>query len=120
MKTTKNQKYILYALGKWFEEANDSVKSKNLKVSISKTIFIELVHNAGIAKKQKRALYKNLETLENKKLLKYENMELELTKKGEKLYESIKKEINPFIEIYKKLKEKDPTSHTKKIQTVFR
>ena len=120
MKSTKTQKFMLYSLGKWFEEANKKIKAKNLKVSISKTSFIELVTKSGIATKQKRALYKNLETLEKKKLLTYENRELELTNKGEKLFLEVKEELIPYINVYKKLKEKSPTSYTKKIQTVFK
>lgn len=120
MKSTKTQRFILYSLGKWFEEANKKIKNKQLKVSISKTSFIELALNSGIAKKQKRALYKNLETLEKKKFVTYENRELGLTKKGEKLFKEVKDELKPYIKVYKKLKEKSPTSYTKKVQTVFR
>ena len=120
MKSTKTQRFILYSLGKWFEEANKKIKSKNLKVSISKSVFIELILKAGFAKKQKRALYKNLETLEKRKFLTYNNKELELTKKGEKLYKEISIELNPYINVSSKLKSKSPTSYTKKVQTVFR
>ena len=70
---TKTERFMLYSLGKWFEEANKKIKSKNLKVSISKTSFIELVKKSEIAKKQSRALYKNLESLEKRKLIIYKN-----------------------------------------------
>jgi hypothetical protein len=120
MKITKVQRFMLYCLGKWFEEANKIIKDKSLKVSISKNIFIDLVLKAQMAEKQKRAIYKNLEVLEKQKLVNYENRELELTPKGEKLFEAIKSEIDPFLEVNKKLKEKNPTSYTKKVQTVFR
>ncbi len=119
MKSTKTQRFMLYSLGKWFEEANRKIKAKNLKVSISKTLFIELVLNAGFAKKQKRALYKNLEVLEKKKLISYRNRELELTKKGDKLFKEIKEDIMPYINVYKKLEDKSPTSYTRKVQTIF-
>ena len=120
MKTTKVQRFILFSLGKWFEEANKKIKHKPLKVSISKRIFIDLVKIAKIAKKQERALYKNLEILEKKKLIEYDNKELELTKKGKKLYEEINNNMKPYINVFKKLKEKSPISYTKKIQTIFR
>ena len=120
MKSTKTQRFMLYSLGKWFEEANEKIKEKPLKVSIAKVNFIELVLNSGIAEKQDRALYKNLEVLEKKKLIIYENKELELTKKGEKLYEEIKKEIAPYISVNKKLEKKNPNSYTRKVQTVFK
>jgi DNA-binding PadR family transcriptional regulator len=119
MKATKTQKFMLFSLGAWFEEANERIKDKPLKVSISKALFIDLVQNAGIAEKQERALYKNLETLEKKKLVSYKHRELELTAKGNRLYQEIKKELSPYFNVRKKLTEKSPTSYTKKVQTVF-
>ncbi len=120
MKTTRTQNFMLFTLGKWYEEANKKIKGKPLEVCISKRVFIELVIKAGIAKKQERALYKNLETLEKKKLVRYENKELILTTKGKKLYEKLNKQIIPYINLYEKLKTKDPTSYTRKVQTVLR
>ncbi len=120
MKSTKVQNFILFTLGKWFEEANKKIKDKPLQVSISKTIFIDLVKTAKFAKKQERALYKNLEILEKKKLISYKNKELELTKKGKILYEDIDKRLEPFFNVFKKLKETDPTSYTRKVQTIFK
>ena len=120
MKTTRVQNFILFTLGKWFEEANKKIKDKRLKVSISKITFIDLVKTANFAKKQERALYKNLEILEKKKLIEYKNKELELTKRGKLLYDDINKRIKPFFNVFKKLKGKDPISYTKKVQTVFK
>ena len=56
MKATSVQKFILYSLGSWIEEANKRIVDKQLQVSISKALFIEMVRNAGLAEKQKRAL----------------------------------------------------------------
>ncbi|MFH2028316.1 MAG: hypothetical protein ABIJ08_04220 [Nanoarchaeota archaeon] len=120
MKTTKVQNYILYALGKWFEEANKRIKDKPLAVSINKVTFINLVKNAKIAKKQERALYKNLEILEKKRLVNYMNKELELTQKGEKLFKNIEKEVLPYFNLITQLKEKDPIRFTRKLQTVLK
>jgi len=120
MHSTKTQKYILYSLGAWFEEANKKIRHKRLEVSISKSLFIELILNAGFAKKQKRALYKNLESLEKKKFISYKYKELALTKKGQRLFQEIKTNIHPYIVVYTKLKKKNPTSYTKKVQTVFK
>jgi Mn-dependent DtxR family transcriptional regulator len=120
MKTSKVQNYILFTLGKWFEEANKKIKNSSLKVSISKTTFIDLVKTAKFAKKQERALYKNLEILEKKKLVEYKNKELELTKKGKKLYEEINDSLKPFFNVFKKLKDKNPIGYTKKVQTIFK
>jgi len=120
MKTTKVQNYILYSLGKWFEEANKKIKAKSLAVSISKVSFIELVKTANFAKKQERALYKNLEILEKKKLISYKNKELELTDKGNKLFKKIEKDILPYFEVIITLKGTNPNQYTKKVQTVFK
>jgi hypothetical protein len=120
MKTSKVQNYILFTLGKWFEEANKKIKNSSLKVSISKTTFIDLVKTAKFAKKQERALYKNLEILEKKKLVEYQNKELELTKRGKKLYEEINDSLKPFFNVFQKLKDKNPIGYTKKVQTIFK
>ncbi len=120
MKMTKVQKYILYALGKWFQEANKRIKDRPLVVSINKVSFIEIVKKAKIAKKQERALYKNLEILQKKKLVSYENKELKLTAKGERLFRKIESEVIPYFKLIKTLKEKDPIKYTRKLQTVFK
>ena len=120
MRSTKTQRFMLYTLGKWFEEANSQMKPKPLQVSISKTIFIELVLNAALASKQKRAIYKNLETLERKKLITYQNKEILISQRGEKLYREIEEEMRPYFIVNKKLQEKSATSYTKKVQTIFK
>ncbi len=120
MKTTRVQNFMLFTLGKWFEEANKKIKNKSLQVSISKKTFIEVVKTAKFAEKQERALYKNLEILEKKKLIEYKNKELDLTERGKKLYADINKRLMPFFNVFNKLKKKGPISYTKKIQTVFK
>ena len=120
MKTTKVQNFILFTLGCWFEKANKKVKDKPLKVSISKKLFIDLVMNAGFAKKQERALYKNLEILEKKKLIYYQNKELELTRTGGKLYAKLVKSLGPYFNVISNLDKKNPMTYCKKVQTVFK
>ena len=78
MKATRVQGFILFTLGKWFEEANRKIAGKPLEVSISKATFIGLVKKAEFARKQSRALYKNLEILEKKKLIVYKNHQEDL------------------------------------------
>jgi hypothetical protein len=116
--TTKD--YILYALGKWFEEANKHIKNKRLAVSINKVTFIDLVTRAGIVTKGGRAIYRNLEVLEKAKLVSYAHKELALTSKGTRLYLRIEKEISPYVILNTVLKKKNPALYTKKIQTVFK
>jgi len=111
---------MLYSLGKWFDEANASIRDKPLEVSISKSIFIHFVRDTGIAIKQSRALYKNLEILEKKKLISYDNKELKLTPRGKKHYAEIDKRISPYIVLTQLFSKKDLLSHTRKIQTIFK
>lgn len=120
MKTTRVQNFILFTLGKWFEEANRKIDDGQLRVSISKPVFISFIRAAGFAKKQERALYKNLEILEKKKLVSYHNGSLALTSKGHALYDDINKRLAPFFGVFTKLKESDPINYTRKVQTVFR
>lgn len=75
--------------------------------------------NANIAEKQERALYKNLETLEDKKLISYDNKKLTLTKKGISLFGKLDKDMMPYITLYCKLKASSPTRYVKKVQTVL-
>jgi len=118
MTSTKTHRFILYSLGKWFEEANKGV-GKPLQVTISKKLFIEVVLKAGLTTKQKRALYRNLETLEKQKLITYDYHELALTEKGIKLYELIKKDVEPYAYVQSTLENKSPISYSSKVQTIF-
>ena len=120
MEVTKVERFILYSLGRWFEEANKKIHDAPLQVSISKSLFINLVHSASIAQKKDRALYKNLLSLEEKRLISYQNKELELTNKGKRFYERIRGSIQPYIFVNERLEAKKVTSYTIKVQTVFR
>ena len=120
METTKKQNYILYALGQWYEQANKQVADKELEVSISKSIFIDLVMKAKIVEKKERALYKNLEALEKLKLIDYKSKNLSLTKKGGKLYARLNNEIKPYVQLNNLLDKTNPLSYTRKAQTVFK
>jgi coproporphyrinogen III oxidase-like Fe-S oxidoreductase len=106
MNQTKTQRFMLYSLGKWFEEANEKNKRQTIKDSISKSLFVDFVLNSKVAEKKERAIYKNLETLEEKKLIQYDNKEIELTEKGIKFYEKIKSDIDPYVTVQKKLQKK--------------
>ncbi len=119
MKATRVQGFILFTLGKWFEEANRKIAGKPLEVSISKATFIGLVKKAEFARKQSRALYKNLEILEKKKLIVYKNKELMLTARGKKLYGSIDARVMPYVDVVSRLRESNVSTSAKKVQTVF-
>lgn len=120
MQISNKQKFILYTLGKWYAEANKKLKSKPLHVMISKSVFIDVAKKAKMVKKKERALYKNLEFLEKKKLISYENKNLALTEKGKKIFAELNKELNPYFKVTATLKQQNPLSYSRKAQTVFR
>ena len=109
--------FILFSLGKFHEEANKSFAGKPLRVSMSKVAFIELAREAGIAHKSERALYKNLESLERRKLVFYSYKTLGLTAKGHQAYQKILKTIDPYFASSKLLAQ--GLQYTKKAKTVL-
>ncbi|MBW2978342.1 hypothetical protein KY331_05850 [Candidatus Woesearchaeota archaeon] len=120
MKITNKQKFILYTLGKWYAEANNKLKGKPFHVMISKSVFIDVAKKAKMVKKKERALYKNLEFLEKKKLISYVNKNLSLTAKGKKLFDKLNEELSPYLNVTETLKKQNPLSYSRKAQTVFR
>ena len=99
MSLTKTQQRILYSLGQCYQKLNEPYQDKPLKVRISKIAFIELIKQADFMQKQERALYKNLELLEKKKLLEYIDKKIRLTQKGQRFFNKIEKEVRPWISI---------------------
>jgi hypothetical protein len=99
MKINKKQIFILYALMGYLKKINKKFQHKPLEASVSKISFIELLKNLQIVEKSQRGLYKNLETLEKKKLIKYENHFLKLTKKGLKIVKEKDKELFPYLKL---------------------
>ncbi|MEW5897453.1 MAG: hypothetical protein AB1668_07190 [Nanoarchaeota archaeon] len=116
MKLTKTQRLILYSLGQFYKSINQPLEEKPVRLRTSKIAFIELILESDIITKQERALYKNLETLEEKKLIAYENKMIKFTEKGLRILEKINKEISQFTGIEKYFKEKKPK---RKLQTVI-
>ena len=114
---TNVHKYILFALGCWYSEANRKIKDKNLEIAISKSLFIDMMMKSCLAGKKERALYKNLEELEKRKLIGYSNRNISLTKKGMREFEKIDNEISPYTNLKNILNSKDPFSYTRRIQT---
>ena len=118
MQLSQTHKFILFALGFWDREANKKIQDKNLTITISKVQFIDIMKNADIVKKQERALYKNLEFLEENKLIKYENRSLILTKLGQKSYDNMYKELEPYMTAITLVTD-HPLNYSKKLQTRF-
>ncbi len=94
---TNNQRLVLYSLGQCYSQLNRKFEDKPLEISVSKIAFIEALLKSGLVSKKARALYKNLETLEKKKLIVYDNKMLKFTKRGYSSFSRLGKEIEPYV-----------------------
>jgi predicted methyltransferase len=119
MRVGTKQKLILFALGEYYRESNKRLKNKSLEIVIPKYVFIDLITKLKITEKKPRAIYKNLEKLEKKKLITYKNRSMRLTEKGKKLFNTLSKEVNPYLRILKTLEKTNTFKYTKKAQTIF-
>jgi len=119
MRATKVQAFILFALGTCYAECSRRFADKPIAVSMNKVAFIELARKASIAKKKERALYKNLEALEQLRLVSYDNKNLALTEKGWKLYARIRNDLEPYISVKGVLND-DLLKFTSKAQTILK
>ena len=119
MGVSKQQEYVLFALGRCYEECDRRFANTPVNVQLSKMNFIELAREAGMVKKGVRALYKNLENLEKKKLVAYKNKSLKLTTKGEKVFHSLLKNVEPYIAVSLLLRSEDILKYTK-VQAKFK
>ncbi len=118
-KLNKKHEFILYALMKYLKKLNKQFENKPLEASVSKIDFIKLLQNLKIVDKSQRGLYKNLEILGKKKLIKYENKFLKLTDKGLKVVRKKELQLYPYLKLIVKIeKGKVKTSHPP--QTYFK
>ena len=116
-KLTKTERLILFSLSQFYSSINQQLVTKPLRLETSKITFIELLLQSKIITKQKRALYKNLEILEDKKLIEYDNRMIKSTDSGLKMFQKIDREINQFVDIKEYFKEIKKTK--RKLQTVI-
>jgi hypothetical protein len=119
MRASRVQAFILFALGTCYEECSRRFAGKPLAVSMSKSAFIELARKASITAKKERALYKNLEALESLKLITYDKKNLALTQKGRKLFERVRNDLGPYINV-KSVLASDVLKYTTKAQTILK
>lgn len=117
MKLTKTQRLILYALGHFYTSLNQPLMEMPVQVRTSKIAFIEHLLAAKKISKQERALYKNLETLEDKNLISYENRMIIFTESGLKELEKINREIGHFTALETYFEQEKPKG---KLQTTIR
>ncbi len=117
MPLTPPEKLILHSLGQFYISLNQPLIEKPVRVRTSKIAFIELMLKSKVISQQERALYKNLEGLEKKRLLKYENRMIAFTPQGLKELEKVRKEIRPFTDIEQYFQK--GVKSARKLQTVF-
>jgi hypothetical protein len=120
MRVTRVQAYILFALGTCYEECSKRFAGKPMAVSMNKVDFIELARKANITAKKERAVYKNLEALEQLKLVSYDNKNLALTEKGKSVFERVKEDLAPYINVRGVLASDHVLNYTTKTQTILK
>lgn len=120
MKLTKKTKLILFALYWYYKETNKKLKDRPLKLAISKVSFIDMIKKFELAKKQPRAIYKNLEALEKKKLILYKQKHLFITKKGIKFVKKILSNFESYLKVIDDIKKKASKVAVKRAETVFK
>ncbi|MBI2103299.1 hypothetical protein HYT55_05635 [Candidatus Woesearchaeota archaeon] len=118
MLLTKTQRQILFALGEFYAQLNQPLEEKPLQLRTSKVVFITFLLHSRIVTKRERALYKNLEMLEKKGLIKYENRMIRFTEDGLLILKKINKEFEEILRIKHFFSEKKLLK--KEFQTVIR
>ena len=107
MKLTLVQRLMLVALSEFYSHLNQPLIEKPVKLQTSKSTFIEhLIHLKELSKTE-RAIYKNLETLENKKLISYDKRMIKFTELGIKECEKLRKEIAAYEQIRRHFQSED-------------
>lgn len=119
MVVSKVERFVLFALGTCYHEVSKRLEGKPLSLSISKAEFIGIVKKMKFTKKGERAMYKNLESLESKKLVRYGEKNLALSKQGQKLFDQIHAEVIPYLNIKDIVQSEDLLKYARKAQTVF-
>ena len=120
MAITKVGTIMLYSLGLCHAEFEKRFSDRPVMLSLSKADFIDLMQQAKFAHKKERALYKNMQDLEEQKYISYENKRLALTSKGNRIFLKIVKDIEPFLELNAVLMGHDILKYTVKKQLVLK
>lgn len=118
MKLNQSQKLILYSLGCFYQSLNQPLITKPVQARTSKITFIELLLSCGIVSKKERALYHNLESLEKKKLIEYQQKMIKFTYSGIAELQKISKEIQQYLDVENHFKTAEKPR--RKVQTVMK
>lgn len=119
MDLTPKERLLIFALGIYLQDLKSKVESANLDIAIQKSVFIDFVLKTRLFEKKERALYQNLENLEEKKIISYPNKRIVLSERGIKEYYKIQHSVMPYLMVYATLQQVNIVKETKKIQTVF-
>lgn len=120
MGLTNKEKVLVYALGVYLQDLQKRVDTANLDVAVQKSVFIDFVLKTKLFEKKERALYQNLENLEEKKIIVYPNKRIVLSERGMKEFYSVQHEIMPYLTVYATLQQVNIVKETRKIQAVFK
>lgn len=113
-----NVDFTIFLLGLCYDQCSRMI-NPNLQLQLRKCDFIRLARKAKLIDKSERAIYKNLEILQNKNYINYSNSRISLTRKGVKKFEIIDKKVRPFINLSNSLNSVD-ISKLLKSQLFFR
>lgn len=116
---SEKHQFILYSLYKYLTALNRRFENEPLEASMMKIDFIKLLLDLKIVEKSERALYKNLEVLEEQRYLKYESHFLKLTPKGLKLALKTEKEKLPYLKLWEQINKAD-VKILKDVQAYFK
>jgi len=119
MNIGRRTEFILYTLGKFYSECNKKLKENFLELYVSKKIFIGTIKEASITKLSERMIYRHLEMMEKKKLIKYDQKKLSFTKKGRKQFLKTRNHFEGYFNLGRIMTKKDITKLCAKSQTVF-
>jgi hypothetical protein len=120
MPISKVGSFMLYSLGLCHEQFEKRFSERPVTLCLSKADFIDLMQRAKIAHKKERALYKNMQDLEEQKYIAYEHRTLRLTPKGQRVFVKTAKEMQPYLEVNSILLGNDILKYTAKKQLVLR
>ncbi|MBW2968384.1 hypothetical protein KY362_07940 [Candidatus Woesearchaeota archaeon] len=116
MALTGIKKEMLFILGLFLSETGRKFGNAPLKISIPKVEFIDGIMKLNVVSKQKRAIYRNLESLENDKYIVYVERGLKFTRKGLAEFRRITKEEEFFLKTREGIKSAS-IGFRRKIQT---
>ena len=100
MGVSETSKEVLFVLGEFFKATDRRFVKAPLTVSVSKAEFIDAVMKTKAVKKQERALYKNLEELQNYRYILYrKDKVLKMSKRGLTLYRRMSADMERLMDM---------------------